>query len=162
MEDIAMTDTREKNLGADPGSSRKSIPRRPRRSQEASDDQRSGPGKVGKCIISNRKSLNLGSRPSVVAPMLGSRGVVSGPHQDMITSHGPVGCGAYSVGGRRDSTGTTGLDSFGTINFTSDYQEKDIVFGGDKKLLNHRRDGDARSHLRGDHGAVRVPGGADR
>jgi nitrogenase molybdenum-iron protein alpha chain len=26
------------------------------------------------------------------------------------------------------------VDTFGTMNFTSDFQEKDIVFGGDKKL----------------------------
>jgi nitrogenase molybdenum-iron protein alpha chain len=29
---------------------------------------------------------------------------------------------------------TTGIDTFGTMQFTSDFQEKDIVFGGDKKL----------------------------
>jgi nitrogenase molybdenum-iron protein alpha chain len=32
------------------------------------------------------------------------------------------------------SVGTTGVDSFGTMQFTSDFQERDIVFGGDKKL----------------------------
>jgi nitrogenase molybdenum-iron protein alpha chain len=26
------------------------------------------------------------------------------------------------------------VDSWGTMHFTSDFQEKDIVFGGDKKL----------------------------
>lgn len=30
--------------------------------------------------------------------------------------------------------GVSGVDSFGTLNFTSDFQERDIVFGGDKKL----------------------------
>ncbi|WP_407884980.1 nitrogenase component 1, partial [Scytonema sp. NUACC26] len=30
--------------------------------------------------------------------------------------------------------GKTGVDSFGTMHFTSDFQERDIVFGGDKKL----------------------------
>ena len=91
--------------------------------------------KVGKCITSNRKS-----QPGVMTirgcAYAGSRGVVFGPIKDMIhLSHGPVGCGAYSRGGRRNLySGTTGVDSFATINFTSDYQEKDIVFGGDKKL----------------------------
>ena len=91
--------------------------------------------KVGKCITSNRKSL-----PGVMTirgcAYAGSRGVVFGPIKDMIhLSHGPVGCGAYSRGGRRNySAGTIGVDSFTTINFTSDFQEKDIVFGGDKKL----------------------------
>jgi nitrogenase molybdenum-iron protein alpha chain len=66
----------------------------------------------------------------------GSKGVVWGPIKDMIhISHGPVGCGQYSWGSRRNYyVGTTGIDSFGTMQFTSDFQEKDIVFGGDKKL----------------------------
>lgn len=66
----------------------------------------------------------------------GSKGVVWGPIKDMIhISHGPVGCGQYSRAGRRNYyIGTTGIDSFVTMNFTSDFQEKDIVFGGDKKL----------------------------
>jgi nitrogenase molybdenum-iron protein alpha chain len=66
----------------------------------------------------------------------GSKGVVWGPIKDMIhISHGPVGCGQYSRAGRRNYyVGTTGVNTFGTMNFTSDFQEKDIVFGGDKKL----------------------------
>ncbi len=66
----------------------------------------------------------------------GSKGVVWGPIKDMIhISHGPVGCGQYSWAARRNYyIGTTGVDSFGTMQFTSDFQEKDIVFGGDKKL----------------------------
>ena len=88
-----------------------------------------------KCITSNRKSL-----PGVMTirgcAYAGSRGVVWGPVKDMIhISHGPVGCGQYSRGGRRNYyVGTTGVDTFAEINFTSDFQEKDIVFGGDKKL----------------------------
>ena len=66
----------------------------------------------------------------------GSKGVVWGPIKDMIhISHGPVGCGQYSWAARRNYyIGTTGVDSFVTMQFTSDFQEKDIVFGGDKKL----------------------------
>src|SRR5690554_7861048 len=66
----------------------------------------------------------------------GSKGVVWGPIKDMIhISHGPVGCGQYSRAGRRNYyVGTTGVNTFGDMNFTSDFQEKDIVFGGDKKL----------------------------
>jgi nitrogenase molybdenum-iron protein alpha chain len=64
------------------------------------------------------------------------KGVVWGPIKDMIhISHGPVACGYYSWSGRRNYyIGTTGIDTFGTMQFTSDFQEKDIVFGGDKKL----------------------------
>jgi nitrogenase molybdenum-iron protein alpha chain len=88
-----------------------------------------------KCITSNRKSL-----PGVMTirgcAYAGSKGVVWGPIKDMIhISHGPVGCGQYSRAGRRNYyVGTTGVNTFGTMNFTSDFQEEDIVFGGDKKL----------------------------
>jgi nitrogenase molybdenum-iron protein alpha chain len=91
--------------------------------------------KSNKCITSNRKSL-----PGVMTirgcAYAGSKGVVWGPIKDMIhISHGPVGCGQYSRAGRRNYyVGTTGINTFGTMNFTSDFQEKDIVFGGDKKL----------------------------
>ena len=66
----------------------------------------------------------------------GSKGVVWGPIKDMVhISHGPVGCGQYSWSQRRNYyVGTTGVDSFVTMQFTSDFQERDIVFGGDKKL----------------------------
>ncbi len=88
-----------------------------------------------KCITSNRKS-----QPGVMTirgcAYAGSRGVVWGPVKDMVhISHGPVGCGQYSRAGRRNYyVGLTGVNTFGTMNFTSDFQEKDIVFGGDKKL----------------------------
>lgn len=88
-----------------------------------------------KCITSNKKS-----QPGLMTirgcAYAGSRGVVWGPIKDMIhISHGPVGCGQYSRGGRRNYyIGTTGVNTFVTMNFTSDFQEKDIVFGGDKKL----------------------------
>lgn len=66
----------------------------------------------------------------------GSKGVVWGPIKDMVhISHGPVGCGQYSWSQRRNYyIGNTGVDTFVTMQFTSDFQEKDIVFGGDKKL----------------------------
>ncbi|HAC63253.1 MAG TPA: nitrogenase molybdenum-iron protein alpha chain [Cyanothece sp. UBA12306] len=84
---------------------------------------------------------NVKSAPGVMTARgcayAGSKGVVWGPIKDMIhISHGPVGCGYYSWSGRRNYyIGTTGVDTFGTMNFTSDFQEKDIVFGGDKKLF---------------------------
>lgn len=93
------------------------------------------PEQSEKCIMSNKKSL-----PGVMTirgcAYAGSKGVVWGPVKDIIhVSHGPVGCGQYSRAGRRNYyTGTHGVDVFGTMNFTSDFQEKDIVFGGDKKL----------------------------
>jgi len=88
-----------------------------------------------RCITSNRKSLP-GVMTARGCAYAGSKGVVWGPIKDMVhVSHGPVGCGQYSRAGRRNYyVGTTGVNTFGTMNFTSDFQEKDIVFGGDKKL----------------------------
>src|SRR6266508_1475398 len=92
-------------------------------------------GKTDCNVKSNIKSL-----PGVMTirgcAYAGSKGVVWGPIKDMIhISHGPVGCGQYSwAPGRDDYIGTTGIDTFVTMQFTSDFQEKDIVFGGDKKL----------------------------
>ncbi|WP_142847680.1 nitrogenase molybdenum-iron protein alpha chain [Telmatospirillum sp. J64-1] len=83
---------------------------------------------------------NIKSIPGVMTirgcAYAGSKGVVWGPIKDMIhISHGPVGCGQYSWASRRNYyVGVTGVNSFGTMQFTSDFQEKDIVFGGDKKL----------------------------
>ncbi|MCM2680434.1 nitrogenase molybdenum-iron protein alpha chain [Echinimonas agarilytica] len=88
-----------------------------------------------KCVTANRKSLP-GVMTARGCAYAGSKGVVWGPIKDMIhISHGPVGCGQYSRAGRRNYyVGMTGVNSFGTMNFTSDFQERDIVFGGDKKL----------------------------
>ena len=83
---------------------------------------------------------NIKSVPGVMTirgcAYAGSKGVVWGPVKDMVhISHGPVGCGQYSWSQRRNYyTGETGVDSFVTMQFTTDFQEKDIVFGGDKKL----------------------------
>jgi len=83
---------------------------------------------------------NIKSVPGVMTirgcAYAGSKGVVWGPIKDMVhISHGPVGCGQYSWSQRRNYyVGETGVDSFVTMQFTTDFQEKDIVFGGDKKL----------------------------
>ncbi len=92
-------------------------------------------GKADCGVKSNLKSIPGGMTTRGCA-YAGSKGVVWGPIKDMIhISHGPVGCGYYSWSGRRNYyIGTTGIDTFGTMQFTSDFQERDIVFGGDKKL----------------------------
>jgi len=92
-------------------------------------------GKSNCDIKSNIKSL-----PGVMTQRgcayAGAKGVVWGPIKDVVhISHGPVGCGHYSWGQRRNyASGTAGVDNFVAMQVTSDYQEKDIVFGGDKKL----------------------------
>jgi nitrogenase molybdenum-iron protein alpha chain len=69
----------------------------------------------------------------------GCKGVVIGPIKDMITiTHGPVGCGYYTWGTRRNKAradDTTPKDKvYSQLCFTTDMQEPDIVFGGEKKL----------------------------
>jgi nitrogenase molybdenum-iron protein alpha chain len=92
-------------------------------------------GKTDCGVKSNVKSVP-GVMTTRGCAYAGAKGVVWGPVKDMIhISHGPVGCGYYSWSGRRNYyIGTTGIDTFGTMQFTSDFQERDIVFGGDKKL----------------------------
>ena len=91
--------------------------------------------KSNKCIVANKKALP-GVMTARGCAYAGSKGVVWGPVKDVVNiSHGPVGCGQFSRGGRRNYvTGHSGVTVFNDINFTSDFQEKDVVFGGDKKL----------------------------
>lgn len=67
----------------------------------------------------------------------GCKGVVVGPLKDMVhITHGPVGCGFYTWGARRNKAKSDGDPAKNFINycFTTDMQESDIVFGGEKKL----------------------------
>lgn len=69
----------------------------------------------------------------------GCKGVVMGPVKDMITiTHGPVGCGYYTWGTRRNKARaderTPPEHIFSQLCFTTDMQETNIVFGGEKKL----------------------------
>ncbi|WP_019178611.1 nitrogenase molybdenum-iron protein alpha chain [Methanomassiliicoccus luminyensis] len=69
----------------------------------------------------------------------GCKGVVLGPIKDMVhIVHGPVGCAYYSWGTRRNKARadeSTPRDKiYSTLCFTTDMQESDIVFGGEKKL----------------------------
>ena len=86
------------------------------------------------CVKSNRKTVPgvMSARGCAYA---GAKGVVWGPIRDMVhISHGPVGCGWYSWGTRRNlMSGKNGVSQF-SMQMTSDFQEKDIVYGGDKKL----------------------------
>ncbi len=94
---------------------------------------------TGQCSTCAVKA-NIKSRPGVMTvrgcAYAGAKGVVWGPVKDQITiSHGPIGCGQYSWWSRRNYyNGQTGGDTFGTMHITTDFQEKDIVYGGDKKL----------------------------
>lgn len=66
----------------------------------------------------------------------GCKGVVLSPLKDVaIITHGPIGCGYYTWGTRRHkSKGDEVTKDFSEYCFSTDMQETDIVFGGEKKL----------------------------
>ncbi|HCL57246.1 MAG TPA: nitrogenase molybdenum-iron protein alpha chain, partial [Spirochaetia bacterium] len=67
----------------------------------------------------------------------GCKGVVLGPTRDIVNiTHGPIGCGFYSWLTRRNQTRPPSDESenFITYAFSTDMQEKEIIFGGEKKL----------------------------
>lgn len=66
----------------------------------------------------------------------GCKGVVVGPLKDMIhITHGPVGCSYYTWGARRNKARSEDpTQNFINYCVTTDMQESDIVFGGEKKL----------------------------
>lgn len=66
----------------------------------------------------------------------GCKGVVLGPIKDMVhIVHGPIGCGYYAWGTRRNKAKTPeGGQNFINYCVSTDMQESDIVFGGEKKL----------------------------
>ncbi len=66
----------------------------------------------------------------------GCKGVVLGPTRDIINlTHGPIGCGFYSWLTRRNQTdpGPDG-ENYIPYCFSTDMQDSNIVFGGEKKL----------------------------
>src|SRR5271165_6678262 len=67
----------------------------------------------------------------------GCKGVVLGPTRDILQiTHGPIGCGYYSWLTRRDQTvpDELGPENYMMYSFSTDMQESEIVFGGEKKL----------------------------
>ncbi|HEY8889476.1 MAG TPA: nitrogenase molybdenum-iron protein alpha chain [Clostridium sp.] len=66
----------------------------------------------------------------------GCKGVVLGPIKDMIhIVHGPIGCSYYTWGTRRNKAKTEpGMQNYIEYCFSTDMQESDIIFGGEKKL----------------------------
>jgi nitrogenase molybdenum-iron protein alpha chain len=68
----------------------------------------------------------------------GCKGVVLGPTRDIVNiTHGPIGCGFYSWLTRRNQTDPgTSPDghNFMTYCFSTDMQDQEIIFGGEKKL----------------------------
>ncbi|MFZ5758051.1 MAG: nitrogenase molybdenum-iron protein alpha chain [Thermodesulfobacteriota bacterium] len=66
----------------------------------------------------------------------GCKGVIMGPTRDIVNLvHGPIGCSFYAWLTRRNQTdaGPDG-ENYMTYCFSTDMQDSDIIFGGEKKL----------------------------
>ena len=66
----------------------------------------------------------------------GCKGVIMGPTRDIVNLvHGPIGCSFYAWLTRRNQTdaGESG-ENYMTYCFSTDMQDSDIIFGGEKKL----------------------------
>jgi len=73
----------------------------------------------------------------------GCKGVVLGPTRDIINiTHGPIGCGFYSWLTRRNQTKPVNAEdpNYMMYCFSSDMQDKNIVFGGEQKLAQAARE----------------------
>jgi nitrogenase molybdenum-iron protein alpha chain len=70
----------------------------------------------------------------------GCKGVIMGPTRDIVNLvHGPIGCSFYAWLTRRNQTDpgpddTPDNENFMNYCFSTDMQDQDIIFGGEKKL----------------------------
>ncbi|MDH5297932.1 MAG: nitrogenase molybdenum-iron protein alpha chain, partial [Desulfobulbaceae bacterium] len=85
-------------------------------------------------------SANVRTTPGIITmrgcTYAGCKGVIMGPSRDIVNiTHGPIGCAFYSWLTRRNQTdaGTDG-ENYMTYAFSTDMQDSDIIFGGEKKL----------------------------
>ncbi|MBU1137436.1 MAG: nitrogenase molybdenum-iron protein alpha chain [Proteobacteria bacterium] len=85
-------------------------------------------------------SANVRTIPGIITmrgcTYAGCKGVIMGPTRDIVNLvHGPIGCSFYAWLTRRNQT-DAGPDGENYMNycFSTDMQEQDIIFGGEKKL----------------------------
>lgn len=85
-------------------------------------------------------TANVRTTPGIITmrgcTYAGCKGVIMGPTRDIVNLvHGPIGCSFYAWLTRRNQT-DAGTDGENYINycFSTDMQEQDIIFGGEKKL----------------------------
>ncbi len=67
----------------------------------------------------------------------GCKGVIMGPTSDIVNLvHGPIGCSFYAWLTRRNQTSASGENNENFIPYamSTDMQDQDIIFGGEKKL----------------------------
>jgi nitrogenase molybdenum-iron protein alpha chain len=86
-------------------------------------------------------SANVRTTPGIITmrgcTYAGCKGVIMGPTRDIVNLvHGPIGCSFYAWLTRRNQT-DAGPDGENYMNycFSTDMQDSDIIFGGEKKLI---------------------------
>jgi len=86
-------------------------------------------------------AVNVRTIPGIISQRgctyAGCKGVVLGPTRDIVNiTHGPIGCGFYSWLTRRNQTKPPGPadHNFMPYCFSTDMQDEQIIFGGEKKL----------------------------
>jgi nitrogenase molybdenum-iron protein alpha chain len=85
------------------------------------------------CFIESNTRTTPGDLTERGCTYAGCRGVVGGPVKDVIQlTHGPIGCAFFSWGYRPHVADS---DFHMKYTFVSDMGETNIVFGGEKKLL---------------------------
>lgn len=89
----------------------------------------------------NEIQANVRTIPGIITQRgctyAGCKGVVLGPTRDVINlTHGPIGCGFYSWLTRRNQTDASaeGAENFMPYCFSTDMEDSNVVFGGEKKL----------------------------
>jgi len=91
-------------------------------------------------LASQQIEANTRTIPGIISnrgcAYAGCKGVVLGPIKDMVhIVHGPIGCGYYAWGTRRNKARSEDpKQNFINYCISTDMQESDIVFGGEKKL----------------------------
>jgi nitrogenase molybdenum-iron protein alpha chain len=86
-------------------------------------------------------AANVRTTPGIITQRgctyAGCKGVVLGPTRDIVNiTHGPIGCGVYSWLTRRNQTKppTEEHENYMPYCFSTDMQDENIIFGGEKKL----------------------------
>ncbi len=95
----------------------------------------------GKRLPLPQVAANTRTLPGIISQRgctyAGCKGVILGPTRDIINiTHGPIGCGYYSWLTRRNQTHTPTdeHENFIPYCFSTDMQDENIIFGGEKKL----------------------------
>ena len=98
-----------------------------------------------KHIVTNEETAEIAANARTIPGIItqrgccyaGCKGVVLGPTRDMVhIVHGPIGCSFYAWLTRRNQTKPVTAEDANYIPycFSTDMQEEEIIFGGEKKL----------------------------